>query len=317
MVDIVKSGFIFNEQGKLDVNAMRTNGTLSHEDYIKWDAKMVDVARRRLNVVQDFATYGLVDNNYDLGDIVAKYEKLSNMSSADVSMDGVTAPERDRLVFTEAGVPIPIFHKEFQLGKRQILSSEKNPGRSLPTTQLSTTTKLVAEEIDKMFWNGVPLIVEDSTQIYGFTNHPNRITKSASSTWITSGDAIADVEDMLRLAYADNFFGPFVLYISKDRWATIQGDYSANKGDRTYKERIEAFSDIDSVRAGDGLDNGTCVLVQMTEENVELKVAQDFVNFEQPQTHIMQYDFGVMASMALCLKSTSEDKLGVVHTTGI
>lgn len=31
MTDIIKSGFIFNEQGQLDVNAMRTNGTLSHE----------------------------------------------------------------------------------------------------------------------------------------------------------------------------------------------------------------------------------------------------------------------------------------------
>jgi hypothetical protein len=122
---------------------------------------------------------------------------------------------------------------------------------------------------------------------------------------------------MLRLAYADNFFGPFVLYVSKNRWATIQGDYSADKGDRTYKERIEAFSDIDSVRPGDGLGDGTCVLVQMTEENVELKVAQDFVNFEQPQTNVMQHDFAVMAAMAVCLKATSENKLGVVHTSGI
>ena len=317
MTDIIKSGFIFNEQGQLDVNAMRTNGTLSHEDYIKWDTKMVDVARRRLNVVQDFATYGLVDNNYDLGDIVAKYEKLSNMTSANISMDGVTAPERDRLVFTEAGVPIPIFHKGFQLNERQILASQRKPGQNLPTTQLTTTTRLVAEQVDNMFWNGVPSIVEDSTQVYGFTNHPNRITKTASATWNTTGTPIADVEDMLRLAYADNFFGPFVLYVSKDRWSTIQGDYSSEKGDRTYKERIEAFSDIESVRPGDGLADGTCVLVQMTEENVELKVAQDFVNFEQPQTNVMQHDFAVMAAMAVCLKATSENKLGVVHTTGI
>jgi len=103
------TGLIFNEQGKLDANTMRTNGTLSHEDYIKWDNKMVDVARRRLNVIQDFDKYGLVDDNYDLGDIVAKYEKLSNMSRANISMDGVTAPERDRLVFIEDGVPILIF----------------------------------------------------------------------------------------------------------------------------------------------------------------------------------------------------------------
>ena len=57
----IPKGLIYNAEGRLDVNAMRTNGTLSHEDYIKWDTKMVDVARTRLTFVQDLIDNGLVD----------------------------------------------------------------------------------------------------------------------------------------------------------------------------------------------------------------------------------------------------------------
>ena len=324
MTEALKTaGFIYNEQGKLDTPAMRansnlvTNGTLSHEDYIKWDTKMIDVARTRLNAVQDLIDNNLANEEFDLGDIVSKYEKLSDMTAANVDMDGVTPSQKDRLVFTETGVPIPVFHKGFQLNQRQILSSQRKPGASLPTTQLSVCTRLVADQLESMVWDGVPSIVMDSLQVYGYTNHPNRNTKSISNAWGGGSETpVADVRSMLDLAYADNFHGPFILYVSLDNWGFIQDDYSSSKGDRTYKERFEAFSDIISVRPGDGLADGELVLVQMTEDVVDLAVAQNFTNFEQPQTNLMQHDFMVMAAMAIRVKADSTGKCGVVHATG-
>lgn len=318
------TNFIYNENG-LDVQKMRDNsalaqrlklnGTLPHEAFEKWDDEITTVVRKKLNVLGDLASYGLVDNNYNLGDVVASYEKISNFSAANVSLDGVTQGDRDRVLFEETGVPIPIFHKGFQILERQLQAS-RNKGKALDTIQLVEATESVALAVDNMIWNG-SAIKADGKSLFGFTNHPNRITTTAAAAWGGGGDdPVGDIEAALAAAYTKNYFGPFVLYVSQDNWAFLQGDYSANKGDRTFLERFEAFSNIDSVKLGSQLDNGECVLVQMDRKNLELKVAQDFVSFEEPQTNLMQHDFRVMSAMALCLKADYDDNLGVVHISG-
>lgn len=313
----IPEGLIYNAEGRLDVNAMRTNGTLSHEDYIKWDTKMVDVARTRLTFVQDLIDNGLANFDFDLGDIVSKYEKLSDMEEANVDMDAATGAQKDRLVFTESGVPIPIFHKGFTLNERQIIASRRKPGGNLPSTQIVTATRLVADKLENMVPNGVTGLVLDNTQIYGYTTHPNRNTHSIAHAWgsSSSADPEQDVLDMLAKAYADNFFGPFNLYVSKDNWGFIQKSRSASS-DITFKKIFENMSDITAVRPGDKLADGELVLVQMSEDVVDLAVAQDIVNFEEPLTSAMQHDFTVMAAMAVRVKSDSAGKCGVVHATG-
>ena len=308
---------IYNSEGKVDVETMRTNGTLPHEAYIKFDQRMVDVARDRLTIVQDLNSFGLVNRNYNLGDIVAKYEKLSDMDAAVVNMDGVTPASRDRVTYTEAGVPIPVFSKNFQINERQ-LQAGLNKGHSLANTMITTSTRRVADSINQMIFNGLPnFVTVDGLSVFGLTNHPNRNQVAAAAAWGGVGsDPVADVENMLAAAYADNFFGPFNLYVSKDHWSFIQGDYNANKGEKTFKERFESFSDINEVRAGDQLADGSAVLVNMSDETIELKVGQDFVNFEQPQTNRMQHDFTVMAAMAICIKADANNNCGVVELTG-
>jgi uncharacterized linocin/CFP29 family protein len=308
---------IYNSEGTIDVNAMRANGTLPHEAYIKWDQRMVDVARERLTIVQDLNAFGLVNTDYNLGDIVAKYEKLSDMDDAAVNMDGVTPASRDRVTFTEAGVPIPIFSKNFTINERQILDGMRNRN-SLPNTMITTSTRRVADRINAMIFNGLPnFVTVDGLSVFGLTSHPNRNQVAAAANWGAAGqDPVGDIENMLAAAYADNFFGPFNLYVSKDHWAFIQGDYNANKGEKTYKERFESFSDINEVRPGDQLAAGSVVLVNMSDETIELKVGQEFVNFEQPQTNRMQHDFTVMAAMAICIKADANNNCGVVQLTG-
>lgn len=320
---------LLNSEGKVDTMAMRNNsaltqrmranGTLSHEAYIKWDQKVVDVARTQLTIVSDLVRYNLVDNSLDLGDIVAKYEKISDMTAASVDMDGVTRGQNDRLVFTEAGVPVPIFHKPFSLNQRQILASMDRPGRQLPSLGISTATRLVADKVNEMCWDGFGRVV-DGTQVYGLTNHPNRNTKSISNAWGGGSETpIADVQDMIAKLQAANYGftkDSCILYVSPDNWAFTDNDYSTAKGEKTYKQRFEAFAPIKEVRLGSGLADGELVLVEMRDDVVELKVAQDFTWFEQPQSNLMLHDFEVMAAMAIVVKADSAGNCGVVHATG-
>lgn len=321
---------LLNSEGKVDTMAMRNNsalsqrmranGTLSHEAYIKWDQKVVDVARIQLTLVSDLVRYNLVDNSLDLGDTIASYETISDMTAASVDMDGVTRGQNDRLVFTEAGVPVPIFHKPFSLNQRQILASMDRPGRQLPSLGISTATRLVADKVNAMCWDGFGRVV-DGKQIHGLTNHPNRNTKSISNPWGGGSETpIADVSDMVAKMQADNFGyeeNSLVLYVSPDNWAFVTtNDYSTAKGDKTYYERLKAMPQIAEVRLGSGLADGELVLVAMRDDVVELKVAQDITWFEQPQSNLMQHDFEVMAAMALVVKADSAGRCGVVHATG-
>lgn len=321
---------LLNKEGKIDSLTMRknsavsqkflnVNGTLPHEAYIKWDQKVVDVARAELTVVQDMAKYNLVDSSLDLGDIIANYEKIGDMTEANVDMDGVTPGQRDRIVFTTAGVPVPIFHKEFQLNQRQIQATMDRPGRQLPTLGISTASRLVSDKINGMCWDGYGRVV-DGKQVYGLTNHPNRNTKSVSNAWGGGSETpIADVQDMIAKLQADNYGyseNSCILYVSPDNWAFIDNDYSTTKGEKTYKQRFEAFAPIAEVRLGTGLGDGELVLVEMREDVIELKVAQDLTWFENPQTHVMQHDFEVLAAMALVVKTDANNNCGVVHATG-
>ena len=157
--------FIFNEEtGKLDIQKMRTNGSLPTDAYKFFDDALVKVAKQELTLVQDLNEYGLVDNSLNLGDTIVSYDKVSDMSPAEVSMDGITRSQNGALSFTEAGVPVPVFRKDFSLTERQIQATSR-----LSTTGIEVATRVVAESINTTCLNGYGRTV-DSFQLYGLKN---------------------------------------------------------------------------------------------------------------------------------------------------
>ena len=292
------------------------NATLRHEEHLRYDDKLVKIARQRLNGIADLQRMGLVMPVGGLGVTLSMYERAGDMTAAAINMDGMTDTEKDRLTFDEIGVPIPIFHKDWSLNKRQ-LEASRTRGEPLSTSQIAIATRLVADSLENALFNGVPNLIVDNRQIYGYTNHPNRNTVSlAGSGWTTSTgrDIIGDTKNMLQAAYNDNMFGMFMMYVAKDIWAEIQLDYNDDKGDKTFKERIESFADISEVKAGDSLPNGNVVLVQMTEDVVDLAVAQDIVNIEW-MNNPMQTQFKVYGALAPRVKADKDGRCGVVHAS--
>lgn len=295
--------------GQLVTNA----STLRHEEHKRYDQKLVQIARQRLNGIDDLRRRGLVTNLGGLGVILSMYERVGDMTQATVSMDGLTPAQKDRLTFDEVGVPIPVFHEDWSLNLRQIEAS-RTRGEPLPTTQIAVATRLVADRMEDALFNGIPGLVVDGKQVYGYTTHPDRNTGSVTAAWATATGVqiVGDVKLMLQQAYDDNFFGPFVIYVAKDIWANIQTDYSASKGDNTIADRIEAFRDIAEVRPGDALPSGNVTMVQMTEDVVDLAVAQDIRNI-QWQTNPMKTDYKVFSVLAPRIKSEKNGKSGIVH----
>jgi len=256
-----------------------TNATLRKDEWEMLDARVNEVMRERLTVADDLRGRGLV-KPVSLGTILRVTERLEDFDAAEISFDGDTAPKRDRPSYLRDVIPVPVISKDFQINWRQ-LEASRNKGEPLDTTAAATAARKVRDAIQDLITNGYgsgPGAGSNSaggTSIPGLTTATNRVSVTATADWDASGaDIIGDVQEMLAAAYAVNLFGPFFMYIPKNYWALIQADYSAQKGDRTFLERILAFSDIASVRPLDALADDNVLMVQMTEDVLDWSEAQ-------------------------------------------
>ena len=295
--------------GQLIVNAT----TLRHEEGVVWDNTLIEVGRARLNGIADLTKRGLVKNLGGLGTIISMWERSGDMTGAQIDMDGRTVSENDRVTFDETGVPIPIFHKAWELGERVVLASRQR-GESLDTTQMRMASKVVIESMESALFNGVANLTVAGLSIFGYTNHPSRNTHTLVADWTVDagGDIIADVKAMLNLLLNDYKWGPYVLYVAKDISINLESDYSAVKGEGTINDRILKFKDISEVKTADYLANGNVLLVQMDSETVDIAVAQDLKNLTW-NIHPLQTQFMVMSAMAPRIKADRNGNCGIVH----
>ena len=199
--------------------ALRTNTLLNKDEWIQFDQVVIDVARQRLNGVADVINAGLTFGLEDaLGVTQVEWEVMSDMTAAQHSMDGITRGERDRVDFTLKNLPVYITHKDFGLSLRHLRASRRM-GQPLDTTQAAIAARLVADKIESSLFNGPGITVGTSTA-YGYLNHPNinAITYSGTGElWDAPGktgqEIMDDVMSMINALHADNFFGPYNLYV--------------------------------------------------------------------------------------------------------
>jgi uncharacterized linocin/CFP29 family protein len=271
--------FTQNMEQKL-AEGYAVNATLRKDEWEAIDARVNDVLRQRLTIVDDLRSYGLV-MPLSLGDILRVTERLNDMDAADVSYDGDTAPQRDRPDFGRDVIPVPVLSKDFQLNWRQLEASRKK-SMALDTTSAGMAARKVRDKLQYVIVNGYgagpganPANGTDGQSIPGLINAANRLTQAKSASWgLAATDIIGDTQKMLKKAYDNYLFGPFVLYVPKNSWAILQMDYSTAKGEKTFLERILAFSDIKSVRPLDDLPDDNVILIQMTEDVIDLSEAQ-------------------------------------------
>ena len=301
----------------MNVNSLRTNDVLSKDEWTQFDEAVVQVARTRLVAVGALMQQGLVYNiEGGLATTVLQWEKVTDMSPANVSMSGVTPGERDRMLFTLLNMPLPITHKDFQINVRNLLATRRG-GSRLDVTQAQLAGRLVAESVEKSLYDGLSLTSGGGT-VYGLTNYPDRNTGSISNWALgsTTGETIVgDVLTMMGDLADENMYGPYELHVPIDYWNKLQADFKANS-DRTILERILAIQGITAVRQSSFLSGGASgevVLFQATSDVV------DIVDGLQPTT--VQWDseggmianFKVMAIMVPRIKSDAKGQCGVAH----
>ncbi len=297
-----------------NVSAFVSNATLRKDEWETIDARVNEVMRERLTIVDDLRGKGLV-TPVSLGTVLRVTERLSDFDAAEISFDGDTAPKRDRPNFSRDTIAVPVIAKDFQLNWRQLEASRQR-GEPLDLTAAAQATRKVRDKLQDLFVNGF-----DNTPaagaIPGLVTAANRVQVSLGTDWDDSGAVIIDdVLRMLEAAYAVNLFGPFFLYVPKNYWAQLQEDYSTAKGDRTYIQRILAMEDIEAVRPLDTLSDDNVVMVQMTEDVLDMSEAQAVTTIQWEKNPLVT-NFRVLAvagpHIKLITSSAGSTIHGIVH----
>jgi len=299
-----------------NINALRTNGTLRHEEWIELDRLIIETARIRLRAVADLFNAGLVKPANVMKTSVLQWQVMSRTGETNLDMDPQTHGDSEALDFQQRYLPLPIVHAEYQIGARELNISRMNGWTGLDSLMAAQKAQDVAERIENMLVNGESNYTYGQGTIYGYTDFPDRAVVSISdwSDDAVDGETInKEVLEMIQ-ANIDQFsYGPYILYIPRNLQTKFSEDYSDQKGDNTIRERVLENEGLQRIQVLDTLEEGNVLLVQMTSDKVQIVNAMPFTNIEWNTKGGFTSHYRVMASMIPRLLSDRDGNSGIVH----
>jgi len=305
------------EGRELAASELRTLDTLRKDEWVFIDEQLVSEAQIRLVGVADLKAAGLQTTvPGSMGKTVYTYEKMTDMQPATVSLDGVTRSEMDRQEYLASGLPLPIIHKDFYFNLRTLTASRAGRGEALDVTQVRTAGRLVAEEEERMLFQGGKTF--GGLPIYGYTTHPNRNTTGFGSNgnWAqvakTGENMLTDVLAMIAIAEADRMFGPYWLYLPRGYSTVIGADFKANS-DRSVFDRIRSISGLTSVKVADQMPANTLVLVQATSDVVKWIQGEPLQTIQWDIEGGFHVNFKAFEIAVPLIRADAQGRSGVVH----
>lgn len=300
----------------INVGALRTAEILTRDEWKEFDNAILEEGKIRLRAVADLIAAGLVKRiNNGLAKTVLEYQTIGDMDEAIVSLDGVTRSLNDRIEFGEAGIPLPITHKDFYINLRSLLAS-RTSGEAMDTTHIRVSSRKVNEKTEDMLFNGGPQF--GGLPIYGLTTHPSRMTGSfgTGGSWSTPGKTgaqiISDVGTMLLAFETAHFPGPYGIYVGASGSLKMQEDYKA-EAEATIRARILQFENVQFVRIVDTLDADEVVMVQMTPDVVQMVIGEDLQTIQWDVHGGMQINYKVMTIMVPLIRAVGSADTGIYH----
>lgn len=301
--------------------ALRTQSTLMKDEWIQLDETVRRVARERLVGAADLMNNGLRYNVQNaMGSLVVQHHTAGEMTAAQVSMDGVTKGQNDRVIFDLKSTPLPIIHHDFQINARTLAASRRM-GQTLDTTQVAEATRQVTEKIEDLVFNGLSTeetlgFGSDSASLYGYTSFPQRVSASKTGEWddssVTGNDILDDVLAMIQDAHDNLHFGPYMLYVPSNWYVSLLDDFKA-ESDKTIIQRIKEIPSIMDVKPADKLTNSNAVLIEMTSSNIDMVVGFEPMVVEWTSGDEMTSYYKVMAILVPRPKADANGNIGLVH----
>lgn len=312
---------------------IRTNAPAALQ-YIEWqdiDRAVIPAAVQRMVAVMDLRSRGLEHNLGSIGLTISVWDRVSDITPANITMSAATGGEKDLPAYALQAVPVPIVHKSFSIELRR-LEASRMFGEALDVTAGDLAGRRVGERVEEMLFVGASMIqVTDPTiggiaTIHGYTTHPDRNIIDMNTIWTVLqgalGQNVVIIEDVMRMQQVSRdarYYGPWVLYIPNEYEAKFDEDYRGpdSSDTRTVRERVLALSGIEDVKVADFLPNNNVVLVQLTRDVVDIAVAQDVTPIQWTLTGGMVEEYKVMFVGVPRLKSDFDGRSGITHLSPI
>jgi hypothetical protein len=326
------SDWFFNmdlsERRQYAANAMASNAsTLERDEYETLSDRIIRTYKRNLSGLADLQDQGLV-RNVSLATQVDLWQTVTEVTEADITMDGEDQAANDRIEYNTQGVPIPIVHKDFRIPERELQTS-RNMGNDLRTDTAAEVSRAVTEMAEQMLFQGWNPTVDtargDDWQVYGYTD--SSVSASVSGSDFGTAGNIRDVfTATIDKLMDDNNQQPagdgFLTYISQTQYRQYRNAIDPDgDGNMTVRERVEnefdmELGDVKSV-PDYVLPDGEMVMVNPAPDVVELALAEDMQTLEWSSGSGMTNFYKVLWSGAPEIKTDAKNNYGVAHVTGI
>lgn len=295
------------------------NATLRRDEWKHLDEAVIGVARTRLKGVADLESRGLVYNlGNAMGTTVLEHHSVGEALTAELTMDGVTRAENDRVNFNTHYLPIPIIHADYEINSR-VLAASRNMGNALDTTMAERAARRVAEMVENMLFTNTTYAFGGGT-IYSYLNHPAAVTDNSMTAWnaspISGSDIVDTVLSMKQDSIDNRYYGPsWVLYVPTAYETVLDQDYDDTTPGTTIRERILKIDGIDSVKVIDTLAPNTVVLVQMTPDVVRLVKGMEIQNVQWQTEGNFITKYKVMSIQVPQIRADDSGRTGIVVYT--
>lgn len=313
----------YNADGSREQQAVLTNNpaALRFQDWRLIDEAIIKVAKPPLVAIGDLRSRGLdVQLKDGLGVTVFSYENSSDISAANISMNGIVKQESDRPVFNIINLPIPIIHKDFSFDIRQIEASRRGYS-PLDLFAAELAAERVAEAAESLLLGVLPSYAYAGASVYGYTNFPNRLTKTltapGSGGW-TPNTTVLEVLAMRQQLNNAYHYGPYMLYCSNNWDSFMDEDYSSAKGDNTLRTRIAQTPGIEGVVTVPWLqfltgNPYTLLMVEMKPRTIREIIACDITTMQWESHGGWMMNFKVLCSMTPQLRADQNLNCGINH----
>ena len=297
--------------------------SLRKQEWLQLDQVVIKAARERLRAWADLAAANSFGGFNGMAKMVLEHETMSDPGEAVVDMDGLSEGRTDAPRFQLEGLPLPITHSDFWFSSRRLAVS-RNTGTPLDTSMGEAAGRRVAEMIEKTLIGtvtgpsyGVAADYSNAPTVYGYTTHPDRITKTdmTAPTGSNGGTILNDWLALRQLLYDGKFYGPFMAYVSANYAQFLDDEFKANS-DRSLRERLLALDGINDIRTLDFLTtDNVVILVQMTPDVARAVSGMDLTTVQWESVGGMRLNFKVMAIQVPQIRSDYNGNCGIAHGT--
>lgn len=283
---------------------------LRKDQWTRLDNVVLKAVRKRLQAYADLranVTYGGFDG---MSTPILEHEIMTDPGEAMADMDGLSEGRNFAPKFALQGLPLPITHSDFFLSSR-FLAASRTKGQPQDTIRMEIAGRRVGELIEKTTIGtvagtqyGISTDYLNTSKVYGYLTHPDVIsytslpTSAATQSNIATTGGVTLVNAIIQMVAAaadQNFYGPFVMYVSTAYDNLLNNDYKAStSSDLTIRQRILQIDQISKIQRLDHMSGDYILLVQMTEDVVQAVNGMEVTTVQWETKGGMQLNFKVM-----------------------